>query len=459
MSDSNKKKYGLSAFLALAVFLLVYLGSGILFTALGYGSEAFQQIPRTFALVIALLVCLLMGGKERSLDYRMDAFCSGAADKDTIMMVVVFLLAGAFCGVARAMGGVDATANLGLSLVPHEFLCAGIFIISALIATAMGTGMGTISAVGPIAFAVAEGSGVSMATAMAAVLGGAMFGDNLSMISDTTIAATRGAGCEMRDKFKMNGAIAGVSAVIAIIIFVIVGSGTNTVVETYDYSIIKVVPYIFILAGALLGLNVFILLISGVVVAAVIGFATNSFTFVEMAQAVGTGMADMFEISFFALFLRGVIGVVQDLGGVDWVVHKMTRNVKSRKGAEYSMAAMVSAFDVAMENNTIAIIMAAPLCRPMAAEHNISPKRVASILDIFSCIVQGMLPYSAQVLLCASFANISPLSVVGNNFYCMILAVVTLLTIHFGLGWTKEEKNGVKLYDEDLNVIAEKVNR
>ena len=193
MSDSNKKKYGLSAFLPLAVFLLVYLGSGILFTALGYGSEAFQQIPRTFALVIALLVCLLMGGKERSLDYRMDAFCSGAADKDTIMMVVVFLLAGAFCGVARAMGGVDATANLGLSLVPHEFLCAGIFIISALIATAMGTGMGTISAVGPIAFAVAEGSGVSMATAMAAVLGGAMFGDNLSMISDSHPR------CRMRD--------------------------------------------------------------------------------------------------------------------------------------------------------------------------------------------------------------------------------------------------------------------
>ena len=453
MSDNTRKKYGLSAFLPLATFLIVYLGSGILFTVLGYGSEAFKQIPRTFALVVALLVCLLMGGKERSLDYRMDAFCSGAADKDTIMMVVVFLLAGAFCGVARAMGGVDATANLGLSLVPHEFLCAGIFIISALIATAMGTGMGTISAVG----AVADGSGVSMATAMAAVLGGAMFGDNLSMISDTTIAATRGAGCEMRDKFKMNVAIAGVSAVIAIIIFVIIGSGTSTITESYEYSLIKVVPYIFILAGALLGLNVFILLISGVVVAAVIGFGTSSFTFVEMAQAVGTGMADMFEISFFALFLRGVIGVVQELGGVEWVVHKMSRNVKSRKGAEYSMAAMVSAFDVAMENNTIAIIMAAPLCRPMAAEHNISPKRVASILDIFSCIVQGMLPYSAQVLLCASFAGISPLAVVGNNFYCMVLAVVTLLAIHFGLGWTKEEKSGVKLYDEDLNVIAEKV--
>ena len=261
----------------------------------------------------------------------------------------------------------------------------------------------------------------------------------------------------MREKFKMNVAIACVSAVFAIIIFVIIGSGTSTITESYEYSLIKVVPYIFILAGALLGLNVFILLISGVVVAAVIGFGTSSFTFVEMAQAVGTGMADMFEISFFALFLRGVIGVVQELGGVEWVVHKMSRNVKSRKGAEYSMAAMVSAFDVAMENNTIAIIMAAPLCRPMAAEHNISPKRVASIMDILSCIVQGMLPYSAQVLLCASFAGISPLAVVGNNFYCMVLAVVTLLAIHFGLGWTKEEKSGVKLYDEDLNVIAEKV--
>ncbi len=455
MSNSDKKKqYGLSAFFPLVVFLLIYLGSGILFTILGYGSDAFKQVPRTFALIAALLVCLLMGGKERSFTYRMDAFCNGAADKDTIMMIVVFLLAGAFSGVAIAMGGVEATANLGLSLVPHQFLCAGIFLISALIATAMGTGMGTISAVGPIAFAVAESSGISMSTAMAAVLGGAMFGDNLSMISDTTIAATRGTGCEMRDKFKMNGAIAGVSAIIAIAIFVATGSGVSTINEAFEYSIIKVIPYIFILVGALLGCNVFILLIAGVAVAAVIGFFTGSFTVVEMTQAAGNGMAGMFEISFFALFLRGVIGVIQDLGGVDWVVHKMTRNVKTRKGAEYSMAAMVSAFDIAVENNTIAIIMAAPLCRPMAAEHNISPKRVASILDIFSCIFQGMLPYSAQVLLCASFADISPLSVVGHNYYCMILAVVTLLAIHFGLGWTKEEKNGEKLYDENLNVIA-----
>lgn len=453
METLEKKGKG-SALLPFLLFIVIYLGAGLYFQSQGV-EMAFYQFPSVTAMFIALLLAFCQG--KGTIDQKFTIFARGAANENVLTMLIIYILAGAFSTVASAMGGVEATVNLGLSVIPVHFLAAGVFVISAFMGTATGTSMGTISAIVPIAVGVADKSGLSLPLFLGACVGGAMFGDNLSMISDTTIAATRGAGCEMRDKFKMNGAIAGVSAVIAIIIFVIVGSGTSTITESYDYSLIKVVPYIFILAGALLGLNVFILLISGVVVAAVIGFGTSSFTFVEMAQAVGTGMADMFEISFFALFLRGVIGVVQELGGVDWVVHKMTRNVKSRKGAEYSMAAMVSAFDVAMENNTIAIIMAAPLCRPMAAEHNISPKRVASILDIFSCIVQGMLPYSAQVLLCASFAGISPLAVVGNNFYCMVLAVVTLLTIHFGLGWTKEEKNGVKLYDEDLNVIAEKV--
>ena len=445
----QEKKSSFAALLPIAIFLVIYIGGGILF-------QDFYAMPAIVVFLIALAVAFL---QNRGLKFneKMHLIAEELSDDNIITMCLIFLLAGAFTGAATAAGGVDSTVNLGLTLLPGGLAVVGLFVIGCFISTSMGTSVGTISALAPIAVGISEKTGFAMALCLGAVVSGAMFGDNLSMISDTTIAATRGAGCEMRDKFKMNGAIAGVSAVIAIIIFVIVGSGTSTITESYDYSLIKVVPYIFILAGALLGLNVFILLISGVVVAAVIGFGTSSFTFVEMAQAVGTGMADMFEISFFALFLRGVIGVVQELGGVDWVVHKMTRNVKSRKGAEYSMAAMVSAFDVAMENNTIAIIMAAPLCRPMAAEHNISPKRVASILDIFSCIVQGMLPYSAQVLLCASFAGISPLAVVGNNFYCMVLAVVTLLTIHFGLGWTKEEKNGVKLYDEDLNVIAEKV--
>ena len=457
MSDNTRKTYGLSAFLPLAAFLIVYLGSGILFTALGYGSEAFKQIPRTFALVVALLVCLLMGGKERSLDYRMDSFCSGAADKDTIMMVVVFLLAGAFCGVARAMGGVDATANLGLSLVPHEFLCAGIFIISALIATAMGTGMGTISAVGPIAFAVADGSGVSMATAMAAVLGGAMFGDNLSMISDTTIAATRGAGCEMRDKFKMNGLIALTAAIISCVIFTLVGS-SGELTGTFEYDLIKVVPYIFVLLFALTGCNVFVLLLAGIGVAGAVGIFTNSITIIEFAQAVGSGMSGMFEICIIALLLRGVSGVVRDLGGIDWMVAKMVSKVKTRKGAEYMIAAMVSIFDAALANNTIAIILAAPLTRQMAAEHNISPKRVASLLDIFACVVQGIIPHGGQILLAVTLTGLSPFDLIIHNYYVYILAIVTIITIQFGLMKTREEKEGIPLYDENMEPVAKKGN-
>ena len=272
--ENNKKYYGWKGFFPLLTFLAIYLGGGLVFTALGYGGDSFKQIPRVTALVAALLVCLAMGGKERSMEFRMDTFCKGMANEGTMIMLVVFLLAGAFSGVAKAMGGVEATANLGLSLVPAQFLFPGIFLISAFIATAMGTSMGTISAIGPIAVAVAEGADLNMAVAIAAVLGGAMFGDNLSMISDTTIAATRGAGCEMRDKFTMNGAMAAVASVATIIVLAIVGSGAELTGD-FHYDIIKVVPYLFVLVFALTGCNVFILLLAGIIVAAVVGFATG----------------------------------------------------------------------------------------------------------------------------------------------------------------------------------------
>ena len=449
----QEKDYGWKGFLPLLTFLAIYLGGGLIFTAMGYGGDSFKQIPRMAALVGALLVCMLLGGKERSLEFRMDTFCKGMSNQGTMIMIMVFLLAGAFSGVAKAMGGVQATANLGLSLVPTQFLFAGLFLISAFMATAMGTSMGTISAVGPIAVAVAESANLNMAFAIGTVLGGAMFGDNLSMISDTTIAATRGCGCEMRDKFKMNGLIAAVAAVLAMIVYTIVGSAAELTGD-FTYDIIKVVPYIFILVFALTGCNVFVLLLAGIGVAGAIGFGTGSFDVPGFAQAMGSGMSGMYDICLIALLLRGVGGIAEELGAIDWLVKKMHASVKSRKGAEYMTAGMVSVFDAALANNTIAIMMAAPLVRKVVADHNVAPKRVASLLDIFSCVVQGIIPHGGQVLLCISLTGLSPFSVIGANFYCFILAIVAICTIQFGLLKTKEEKEGIKMYDENDEVIA-----
>ena len=451
--ENKKKNYGWKGFIPLLTFLAIYLGGGIIFTLMGYGGDSFKQIPRMTALVAALLACMLMGGKGRTLEYRMDVFCKGMANDGTMIMIVVFLLAGAFSGVAKAMGGVQATANLGLSLVPTQFLFAGLFLISAFIATAMGTSMGTISAIGPIAVAVAEGANLNMAFAIAAVLGGAMFGDNLSMISDTTIAATRGCGCEMRDKFKMNGLIACISAVLPMVVFTILGSSAELTGD-FSYDIIKVVPYIFILMFALTGCNVFVLLLSGIAVAGAIGFGTGSFDVPGFAQAASSGMSGMYDICLISLMLRGIGGIAEDLGAIDWLVAKMHASVKTRKGAEYMTAGMVSVFDAALANNTIAIIMAAPLVRKVVAEHNVAPKRVASLLDIFSCIVQGIIPHGGQVLLCITLTGLSPFTIIGANFYCFILAIVAICTIQFGLLRTKEEKEGIKMYDENDEVVA-----
>ncbi len=453
-NSKQMKQYGLSAFLPLIIFLGIYLGAGILFAALGYGGDSFKQISRVAALVVGLLVCLLMGGKERSLEHRMDAYCQGMANADTMIMIVIFLLAGGFSGVASAMGGVESTANLGLSLVPHQFVFVGIFIISAFVATAMGTSMGTISAIGPIAVAVAEAANANMGVAIAAVLGGAMFGDNLSMISDTTIAATRGAGCNMRDKFKMNGLIALISAIITCVLLTFVGSGNAQISGTFEYDIVKVIPYLFILVFALTGVNVFFLLLAGIAVAGVVGLVTGSLTIVGISQGMVSGMAGMYEICIVTLMMRGMSGIVRDLGGIDWMVSKMVSKVHTRKGAEYMISAMVSLFDLALGNNTIAIILAAPLVRDMAAEHNIAPKRVASLLDIFACVVQGLIPHGGQILLCITLTELSPFTIMGHGYYMFILAIVTIITIQFGLMRTKEEKQGIKLYDENNEPIA-----
>ena len=407
----------------------------------------FKQIPRTAALLPGVIVALMLG-KDDKLDDKVDIFAKSAGDPGMILMCLIFVLAGAFSGSAKAMGGVDATVNLGLSLIPLQFIFGGIFIISALIATAMGTSMGTIAAVGPIAVGLAEKGALSPTLAIAAVLGGAMFGDNLSVISDTTIAATRGAGCSMRDKFRMNFLIALPAAIITVIAYCMMGK-PGVLEGTFTYDLIKIIPYLAVLIAAVAGMNVIVVLLAKTIIAGIIGIATGSLTMVKFAQAVASGMAGMYDLVVIAMLIRGMTGIAKAYGGIDWLVGKITGGIKTRKGGEYGIAAMVSAIDAALSNNTIAIIIAAPLSKTIAKIYNIAPKRVASLLDIFSCVVQGLLPQGGQMLLCTTLTGLSPIAVASMSFYPILLGIMTICTIQFGLLRTKEEKENIPMYDKN----------
>lgn len=442
MELKKNTNYGLLSFLPLIVFLFIYLGAGILFTLMGY-EDPFKQIPRETALITGFIVALFIG--KDKIDYKIDVFAKNAGDSGVTLMSLIFLLSGAFAGTAKAMGGVDATVNLGLSLCPLQFIFAGVFIISSLIATAMGTSMGTIAAIGPIAVGIADKAGISHAVAIAAVMGGAMFGDNLSIISDTTIAATRGAGCKMNEKFKMNLLIALPAAIVAVVLYSLVGV-SGELDGNFNYDIIKILPYIIVMITAVMGLNVILVLLLGTIISGIIGIFIRTLNIITFAQAVTNGMNGMFGLVILALLIRGLTGIAKEYGGIDWLIDILHKRIKSRKGAEYGISAMVGLIDASLANNTIAIIISAPLAKTIAKEYNIAPKRVASLLDIFSCVVQGIIPHSGQMLLCCTLAGLSPFDILGVNYYQYLLGIATIITIQFGLLRTKEEKDGTPLY-------------
>ena len=317
----------------------------------------------------------------------------------------------------------------------------GIFIISAIVATAIGTSSGTLAAIAPIALAIAQETNSSIPLYFSAVYCGALFGDNLSIISDTTIAATTGAGCEMRDKFRMNFLIAIPAAVATVIAFAVMGSGTETISGDLTFNIIKILPYIYVLVAAILGMDVFVVLTSGTFLAGLVGILTGSLTVAGFVQAIGTGMSGMMTTAIVAILLRGLIGIISAYGGIDWLVEVLRRKVHTRKGAENCIGAMSGLLDFALINNTIAIMIAAPLAKDMADEYHIAPKRNASLLDIFACAVHGLAPHAGGMLTLSGFyAALNPLAVVQYNFYCYFLIIAALVTIHLGLLRTPEEK-------------------
>ena len=432
MEHNLNKKSSALALVPFLIFVVIYLGAGLILQAQGV-EMAFYQFPSVTAMFIALLAAFVI--TKGSLDERFAIFARGAANIDVLTMLMIYLLAGAFSSVAASMGGRDATVNLGLSLVPVQFLAAGVFIISAFMGTATGTSMGTIGAIVPIAVGVADKGGLSIPLLVGACVGGAMFGDNLSMISDTTIAATRSQGCEMRDKFRVNFFIALPAALITIAVLLV--AGRPEVIPPMDdlsYSFIKVIPYLLVLLLALAGMNVFLVLTIGIFTAGIIGLATASLDLFGFAQAVWSGFTGMNEVFFLTLFCGGMSEMIAHNGGINWLIYKLRGMMRGNRSAQVGIAALVSLSDFATANNTVAIVVSGSMAKEISQEYKVDPRRTASLLDVFSCVFQGIIPYGAQLLSAAalSVANgcpMNPMDIIPNLWYCWILAVVGIASI------------------------------
>ena len=433
MNRDLRKRGGGLALIPFLIFIIIYLGAGLLLQAQGK-EMAFYQFPSVTAMFIAVLAAFCMG--KESINEKFSVFARGAANENVLTMLMIYILAGAFSTVAKAMGGVDSTVNLGLSVIPVQLLTAGVFVISAFMGTATGTSMGTITTIVPIVVGVADRSGLSIPMLLGACVGGAMFGDHLSMISDTTIAATRTQGCELRDKFKVNFFIALPAAAITVVILLLVGR-PETVAPMGDlsFSIVKVLPYVAVLVLALIGVNVFLTLTIGIFSAGIIGMIGGELTVFTFAQAIWDGFTGMSEIFFLALFCGGLSEMIAHNGGITWLIEKLRGMMKGNKSAQVGVAALVSLADCATANNTVAIIVSGNVARDISREYKVDPRRTASLLDVFSCVFQGIIPYGAQLLTAATLTTLnydivmSPVEIVPYMWYCWILAAFGLLSI------------------------------
>lgn len=431
--NKNVSKGNPLALLPIVVFLVLFVGSGII-------TGDFYQMPVLVAFMIASGVALLFNKNEK-FDTKMDIFCKGAGDPNIVLMLVIFLLAGAFGSVAKAMGGVDSTVNLSLSVLPPNLLVAGLFIIGSFISISMGTSVGTIAALAPIGLGIAEKTGIPVALVTGAIVGGAMFGDNLSTISDTTIAACRTQGCDLKDKFKVNFLIVLPAAILTVILLAVMTSGyKGSMGQTYSYEFIKVIPYIAVLVGALCGVNVFVLLGGGILFAGVVGMATGSLDLSALIQAISGGMAGMQELCILVLIVGGVVGLMKHNEGIDFLLHFITSRINSKKGAEFGIAALVSVVDLCTANNTIAIVTAGPIAKDIAEQYDIDPRKTASILDIFSACWQGMIPYGAQLVTAAGIVGVSAVEIIKYLHYPMLMLVCGIGSIIFGIPKLKKTK-------------------
>lgn len=416
--------------LPLLLFVLLFLGTGLYLQSQGV-AYAFYQLPGPVAIIPALILAIWL--HRAPLAQSIEVMVKGAGNSNIITMCIIYLLAGAFATVAQATGGVDAMVNAGLSLVPAAWLLPGLFVISALVATAMGTSMGTIGALAPIAAGLAKQGGMDPALVAGVLLSGAMFGDNLSIISDTTIAATRTQGAEMKDKFRENLKIALPAAALTLLIFSLLGHAQSQI-DIKDFSWTGVLPYAAILVLAVAGLNVFVVLLLGIVLAALQGVLFADYQVANLGKDIFKGFGSMQEIFLLSMFVGALGEFVKQQGGLSWIaghIAKLASNfaLAGNKAQQLAIAALVFISNLCIANNTVAIVIAADVSKDLAEHHDISPKRAASLLDIFSCISQGLVPYGAQALLLGASFDLSPWDVVTQSYYCLILALVAMTAI------------------------------
>ena len=419
-----KKLKGLLAISPLAVFLIVYLVSSIV-------AGDFYRVPVSAAFLVACIyaVCITSGNIRE----RINVFSTGAGNSKVLLMIWIFILAGAFAGTARDIGAVDATVNATLAIVPSRMLFAGFFLTACFISMSIGTSVGTIVALMPIATGIASQSGTALPYMAAIIVGGAFFGDNLSFISDTTIASTRAAGCEMKDKFKVNVQII-LPAVIAVtVLYVIQGRQITSVPAAGGSEWYKLLPYILVIVLALIGRDVMAILVIGIVTNAVIGFATGSFDWVGWLESVGRGIAGMSDLIIVTMLAGGLLELIRHNGGLDYIISRITRNIKGKRGAEFSIAGLVCVANLCTANNTIAIITTGGIARDITERFGLDPRKTASILDTFSCLIQGMIPYGAQLLMASGLAQCSPAAIIPYLYYPFIMGFCALVSIVFRL--------------------------
>lgn len=416
----NKNWFALTP---LAVFLAVYLASSLL-------AGDFYKVPIAAAFLVASVYALALCIKGK-VEERITVFSQGAGHKNVLLMIWIFILAGAFATTAKEIGAIDATVNITLQLLPGKLLFAGLFLASCFISMAIGTSVGTVVALVPVASGIAAETGISPAFIVGIVVGGSFFGDNLSFISDTTIAATRTQGCSMADKFKANILIAAPAAIGVAAWYIFKGMSVDFTPAAESMNLVLLIPYLLVIGMAIAGINVVLVLVAGILANAAIGFAIGKITWISWLGHIGAGIAGMGDLIIVTMLAGGMLEVIRIAGGLDFLIGKMTSRINGKRGAELSIAALVSLANLCTANNTIAIITTGGIAKDISNRYGLDPRKCASILDTFSCFVQGIIPYGAQMLMASGLAGISAISILGHLYYPFVLGVVALLAIIF----------------------------
>ncbi len=414
-------KKGLIALSPLGVFIVLYLVTSII-------AGDFYKVPITVAFMVSSIYAVIIHG-GRPLRERIDIFSRGAATGQMMLMVWIFVLAGAFANSAKMMGSIDATVNLTLSLLPPQMLLAGLFVAACFISISVGTSVGTIVALTPIAAGVAQQTGTDVALMTAVVVGGSFFGDNLSFISDTTIVATSTQGCRLSDKFRVNSFIVVPAAIVILIVYFFMGSDVSAPQEIADVQWVKVIPYLAVLITAVFGMNVMAVLTLGIALTGIIGLMTGSFDIFGWMQSMGDGIVGIGELIIITMMAGGMLELIKQQGGIDFIIRRMTRHVHGKRGAELSIGALVAMVDVCTANNTVAIITVGGIAKQIGDRYGVDNKKAASILDTFSCAVQGLIPYGAQLLMASGLAALNPVNIIPYLYYPMAIGIAALLSI------------------------------